>query len=133
MKKHKNSYARELALQAIYQLEIGTRTLEEVSTFDWLSKSPEPKVREYTCHLIVGVQKHAEQAWEYLRQHSHKDISQISTVVRIILRLGLWELQQKKLDHAIIIDDLLELTRQYDGQETVTFVNGILDAFYHSK
>ena len=41
--------------------------------------------------------------------------------------IGLHELQSGRLDARIIIDDLLNLTRKYDGKDSVAFVNGVLD------
>jgi N utilization substance protein B len=49
-------------------------------------------------------------------------------VDRNILRLAIFEMNQNNLPRPVIIDEAIELARQFSGDESVAFVNGILDA-----
>jgi N utilization substance protein B len=49
-------------------------------------------------------------------------------VDRNILRLAIFEMHQNDLPGPVIIDEAIELARQFSGDEAVPFVNGILDA-----
>lgn len=136
-KKHLNSHAREIALQGLYQINIGQKSLqEEIMRLDWIQELPPQSVQDYARVLLKGVCQNHQRAELLIKKHSHKDLSQISTVVNAILHMGIYELSFKRseeLSSAIIIDDLLELTRKYDGEESVAFVNGILDAYRQEK
>jgi len=127
--KHPNSHAREVALQAIYQQEIANTPVHEVLEFRWLNEPLTPPVREYCIGLITGVTDHWEALDDVIKAFSHKHITQISVINRCILRTAIYELMQAQLDPAIIMDDALNLTRKYDGEDSVAFVNGILDPF----
>jgi N utilization substance protein B len=49
-------------------------------------------------------------------------------VDRNILRLATYEMNQLKTPPAVVIDEALELARQFSGEESVPFINGVLDA-----
>ena len=50
------------------------------------------------------------------------------TVDRNILRLAIYEMQGLETPPPVAIDEALELGRQFSGPESVSFLNGILDA-----
>lgn len=132
-KKHKNSHAREVALQALYQMEVADQPLYRVLELGWLNERMEKAVEEYCRTIIQGVVDHWEALNRVLDSYSDKDITQISTVNRCIIRMGFFELTQTDLSPEIVIDDLLNLTRKYEGDEAVSFVNGILDRFENER
>jgi N utilization substance protein B len=55
-------------------------------------------------------------------------LERLPAVDRYILRLAIFEMQQNDLPRPVIIDEAIELARQFSGDEAVPFVNGILDA-----
>ena len=114
-------------MQALYQVALVSIPLAEVSQLSWLNRAMPPQLEIYCLQLIEGVVMNWDDIMTKIRTFSHKDVSQISTVVRCILMIGLHELQSGRLDARIIIDDLLNLTRKYDGKDSVAFVNGVLD------
>jgi len=57
------------------------------------------------------------------------DISRLSKVDLAILRLASWEIKfLPDLDSAISINEAIDLARSFSGEESATFVNGLLDA-----
>ncbi len=128
-KKHQNTHAREMAMQALYQMEVINAPLSKVLQFDWLGDLPGAATIEYARSLVERVTDNWDALDEVIQSFSDKDITQISIINRCILRMGLVELMKQDLEAGIIIDDLLNLTRQYDGDESVSFINGILDSF----
>lgn len=126
--KHPHTHAREVALQALYQLEVGGYTLEEVLALRWLNSPMEESARSYFDELVRGVHAGRPLLEAVIREHSHKDFTQVSMVIRSILAIGIFEMGRAQVPAEVIIDDLLNLTRTYDGEESVAFVNGILDA-----
>ena len=43
--------------------------------------------------------------------------------------MGIYEMRVTGRDPAIVMDDLLNLARRYDGEQAVPFVNGVLDRY----
>jgi N utilization substance protein B len=126
-KKHENSHVREVAMQALFQIQLVQTPVDEVMRLKWLNDQMSAEAHNYCLELIAGAADHWDDIEEVIRSLSDKDISQISGVVLSILRIGVYEMMATEMDKRIVIDDLLNLTRQYDGEESVAFVNGILD------
>ena len=55
-------------------------------------------------------------------------IERMPAVDRNILRLAIYEMNELKTPPAVVIDEALELARQFSGEESVAFINGVLDA-----
>ncbi len=55
-------------------------------------------------------------------------IERMPVVDRNVLRLGIYEMIEAQTPPAIVIDEALELARQFSGEESVAFINGVLDA-----
>ena len=55
-------------------------------------------------------------------------IERMPVVDRNVLRLGIYEMTGAKTPPAVVIDEALELARQFSGEESVSFINGVLDA-----
>lgn len=55
-------------------------------------------------------------------------LERMAVVDRNILRLAIYELGQQVLPGPVIIDEALELARQFSNDESLSFINGVLDA-----
>jgi N utilization substance protein B len=58
----------------------------------------------------------------------HWRIERMAVLDRLVLRLAVYELQHGDSPAAVVIDEAIELTRTFSGEEAVAFVNGVLDA-----
>jgi N utilization substance protein B len=54
-------------------------------------------------------------------------------VDRNILRLAVFELSAMKTPAPVVIDEALELARQFSGDDSVSFINGVLDAVHRGS
>ena len=57
-------------------------------------------------------------------------MERMSAVDRNILRLAVYEMNHGGTPAAVTIDEALELARRYSTEESVQFVNGVLDAIH---
>jgi N utilization substance protein B len=57
-------------------------------------------------------------------------LERMPTVDRNILRMAIYEMSREETPAAVVIDEALELARQFSGEESVSFINGILDAVH---
>jgi len=54
----------------------------------------------------------------------------MAVVDRNILRLAIYELRLAELPAPVVIDEALELARQFSSDESLAFINGVLDAVH---
>jgi transcription antitermination protein NusB len=89
----------------------------------------QPKPDKFMEELARGTVTHAAQIDKQIEAKSaHWRLERMPVVDRNILRLAIYELSTKLLEPPIVIDEALELARQFSGDEAVSFINGILDA-----
>ena len=60
----------------------------------------------------------------------HWRIDRMAVVDRNILRLAIYELGLAELPAPVVIDEALELARQFSSDESLAFINGVLDAVH---
>ena len=63
-----------------------------------------------------------------LKRAENWRIERMPIVDRNILRMAIYEMKYLQGPPAVVIDEALELARRYSGDDTVPFVNGVLDA-----
>lgn len=75
-----------------------------------------------TVSNIEKIDKQIQQKAENWR------LSRMAVVDRNILRLAIYELSLNSIPAPIVIDEAMELARQFSNDESVSFINGMLDA-----
>ncbi len=60
----------------------------------------------------------------------HWRLDRMPIVDRNVLRLATYEMWKLEAPAAVVIDEAIELVRRYSGDESVSFVNGVLDAIH---
>jgi N utilization substance protein B len=98
------------------------------SLFDEENES-RPRRDAFAEHLVQGVLDRSKEIDEQIQKHSeHWRIERMPVVDRNILRIAVLEMLQGKTPAPIVIDEALELARRFSGEESVGFLNGVLDA-----
>ncbi len=122
--------SRELALQMLFQWELGEHSCDHVLTTFLEAKKVEADTQAYARALFEGAVKEIQPLDELIRRHSeHWRLERMTAVDRNILRLALFELlHHSETPAAVVINEALEITRRYSGGGSVEFVNGVLDA-----
>jgi transcription antitermination factor NusB len=83
----------------------------------------------FVTDLVRGTVQHAAQIDEQISKHAaHWRMERMPIVDRNILRLAVFEMIHAGTPAAIAIDEALELARKFSNEESVQFVNGVLDA-----
>ena len=127
--------ARQQALQLLYQWDIRRTPLEEIMRgyYDSLLISEESPLRPrrdvFAEALFRGAVNDIACIDEQITRHAeHWKIQRMPSVDRNILRLAVYEMMHTETPPAVAIDEALELARRFSGEESVHFVNGVLDA-----
>lgn len=135
--------ARERALQMLFQWDISKDTPDNVKKLFWgtqgrgIARPPEIPAEEledtifqsFTNNLFVGTVKNCPEIDEKISAHADNwRLERMPAVDRNILRLGTYEmLHERETPAAVVINESLDIARKYSSDESVSFINGLLD------
>ena len=123
--------SRELALQMLFQLDMGHQEREHVRTTFWGErKDMDEKIRGFSDDLFRIACERREEI-DKLIEHSaeHWRMERMAAVDRNLLRASVAEfLGFPKTPKAVVINEALEIARRYSTPESVQFINGVLDS-----
>jgi N utilization substance protein B len=140
--------SRQRALQVLYQWDMTKRPVDEAirafyDTLDADKIAEEPMEEaddegpstpgrdEFMEELAKGASEMAPDIDQRIAEKSaHWKLERMPVVDRNILRLGIYEMSRQDTPAAVVIDEALELARQFSGEESVAFINGVLDAVH---
>ena len=127
--------SRELAMQMLYQAEVGRQSPDQVRATFWKSGDPvEPEVRDFAEELFRIAQAEQPQIDELIATHSkHWRVDRMPAVDRNLLRMAVAELIGiKSTPFPVVINEALEIGRRYCAPESINFLNGLLDSVARS-
>ncbi len=123
--------SRELAMQMCFQQDLGKQNPEQVEKLFWDSRDDvDEETRGFAEDLYRVVNARMTDVDLLIQQHTQNwKIERMAVVDRNLLRVAVGEmLAYPKTPGPIIINESLEIARRYAAPESVTFLNGILDA-----
>lgn len=122
--------SRELAMQMLFQWELGGHTPEHVVATFLGSKKLDPGVETFARALFEGTVREVETLDRALAERAaHWKLGRMAAVDRNVLRLALYELlHHPDTPPKVVINEALEIARRYSGEDAVEFVNGVLDS-----
>jgi transcription antitermination factor NusB len=122
--------ARELAMQALYQLDIqGEHVLQYVNEF-FIENNADDFVCKLAFEWITGTWQSLAQCDELITNCIIKwRLSRLSPVDKSILRLSVYQLKYcPDIPPKVVINEAIELAKKYSTAQSSGFVNGVLDA-----
>ena len=142
------SNARELAVHLIYGRDFTGEEPEQVVAvrlakeyYAQLSEENEiyaerpnrPQIA-YLDKVVSGVANRTEELNGHIQQFSIGwDVSRISRLTRAIMQLAIFEiLYVEDVPTGVAVSEAVRLAKKYDGDDTGSFVNGILGSFARS-
>ena len=86
------------------------------------------KQREFADGLLDGVLSHLEAIDAMIEANLKEwDYDRIGKVDKAILRLGTYELRFTDTDRPVIINEAINIAKELCGDESPSFINGMLD------
>jgi N utilization substance protein B len=125
--------SREAALQMLYACEVAGLAPEAAAAVYWAEQAPRPPLgaahRAFAESLVQGTVAHRAAIDAHIDGVvEHWRPERLALVDRLILRLAAYELLYGGETPApVVIDEALELARTFSTEESVAFVNGVLD------
>ena len=123
--------SRELALQMLFQADMGKQEPEAVRKTFWGERTNvEEDVRGFAEDLFRVASDRAGEINVLIEKHTqHWRMDRMAAVDRNILREAVAEfLGYPETPKAVIINEALEIARKFSTPESVQFINGVLDS-----
>lgn len=122
------SMSRRAALQALYQWQ-----LNQAEAHDIIKQFHEDGLLESTDialfqEIVAFVSSHADDLDACYRPYLDRAVAMIDPVEKNILRIGVYELQEKmEIPYRVVINEAVELAKSFGAEESHKYINGILD------
>ena len=123
--------SREMAMQMLFQGDLGKQKPEEVTELFWDSREDvDDETRGFADDLHRLYTEREEEVDGLIQKHAQNwRIERMPVVDRSLLRTAVAEmLGYPKTPTAVVINETLEIARRYAAPESIHFLNGVLDA-----
>ena len=134
-RKDPRHHARESALQILYHWEIGQRDVDAAAetyfAWQWPNADPPPaELQAFAAALARDTVQRLSAIDLLIAETADRwRPERMAVVDRLILRMAICELQRDpETPPAVVINEALELARTFSTEESVKFINGMLDA-----
>jgi N utilization substance protein B len=123
-------YARELAMQALFSMDMNNAfSMEMLVEYD-RSFPPNKKVAPYFHRLTEGVVQNKDHIDKVIETYSSNwKVRRMACVDRNILRLAVYEmLYCGDIPAKVSINEAIDIAKKFGSSESGSFINGILDS-----
>jgi N utilization substance protein B len=121
--------ARVASMKILYRVEVVGDDLEQlVSELAGSDTIPE-SAREYAIELLQKIGAHAAEIDGVLNAALTRwDLKRLAVIDRCVLRIGTAELlYEANVPTRVVLDEAIEIAKQFGSKESGRFVNGVLD------
>ena len=123
--------SRELAMQMLFQGDLGKQTPEQVEELFWPSREDvDQETRGFAGDLHRLATEREPEVTALVQKHAQNwRMERMPVVDRNLLRAAVAEmLGYPQTPTAVIINETLEIARRFAAPESLQFLNGVLDA-----
>ena len=123
--------SREMALQMLFQADMGKQSAEQVRRTFWAEHgAASHHVRGFADDLFRVAMERAGDIDGLIEKHAeHWRMERMAVVDRNLLRAAVAELLgYPETPRAVVINEALEIARKFSSPESVQFLNGVLDS-----
>lgn len=124
--------SRIIAFQAIYSWDVSGESLDNLTQFSWVDSKENLDESELTFSrlLIAGTIENIEKVDELIKSHLSENwnFDRLNKVTLSILRISIYSLVfQKDIAPSIVIDEAIDLAKEFGPQDSFKFINAMLD------
>ncbi|MCK5334734.1 MAG: transcription antitermination factor NusB [Gammaproteobacteria bacterium] len=122
------SLARRRAMQAIYQWQMAGNDLKDIEN-QYLTQQDMSKVDvEYFIELMHKVPLSIDELDAAVEKYMESSMEKTDPIERAIIRLAVYELKNRlDVPYKVVINEAIILAKAFGGDNSHTFVNGIVD------
>ncbi|MBU0483211.1 MAG: transcription antitermination factor NusB [Proteobacteria bacterium] len=122
--------ARELALQSLYQSEMGGPAADQALDLLTENFQSNKQALPYARELLAGINHNRTQLDELIQaQAKNWRLERMSIIDLNIMRICVFEMRfTKEVPPSVAINEGLEIAKRYSSDDSASFINGILDS-----
>jgi N utilization substance protein B len=122
--------ARELAMQALFYMDIRQDASEEMLEYFCRCFCPSKKSRPFFIKLVTGVLGEKDQIDALVERFSQNwKINRMSCVDRNVMRIAVYEMIYcDDIPPKVSINEAVDIGKKFGTQESGAFINGIMDS-----
>ena len=133
---------REKALQTLFQLLSNSDLTQEAAIQNALKSDGEKEKEEtiepvpsYLSELVSGVRENQDELDALISKHLRNwSIQRLAKTDLLILRIAAYELvYQSEIPANIVMNEAIEITKEYSDEESRKFVNGVLSSIHQTQ
>ena len=126
----KRSNSRKLAMRMLYQLDIRSETALDVIFEEMDTAHYAPETLDWAQELASCTWQNISTIDDLIQKLSIDwEPDRLNLVDKALLRIGIAEIKYVKTPHPIVINEILELSKEFSTDESSKFINGILNEF----
>ncbi len=127
--------AREHVLKALYALELGEQSHEEICFTLIENGGVDESALDFARELFGKVAQYMPKIDVYIsRLATNWDLERLAVVDKNILRMAICEIEHlPDIPIKVAINEAIELAKKYSTLESASFVNGVLDKVMKDK
>lgn len=122
--------SRELAMKLLFQFQLRDDDIQEQIAlfFSELEQPLEGSEKEYFLDVVQGVMDRKDEIDQLIQAHARGwTLERMPKVDLAIMRLAVYELLNRKdIPWNVSINEAVELAKKYGGDQSRTFINGVL-------
>ncbi len=121
--------ARESVIGLLYAYDLGNEAIAKFSDEILEDKKIRNKQKDFALKLFNGTIENLLIVDKEIEEHlKQREISDVGSVEKAILRLSIYEILFSDLDKPIIINEAIELSKRLASDNAPRFINGVLDS-----
>ena len=125
--------ARQASLQALVSLLLHTEEPEAVIDFVHKEFAPQLNNISFTKNMVLGVLEHQKDIDEKIQEFAPEwPIEKLDPVERTVLEIGTYELCYTDTPAAVIINEAVDLAKEFGDDTAGRFINGVLSSISKS-
>ena len=119
--------SRTQAFQTLFQIEIKNNTLTINDAINFIKDENEDLDFDFITWLVTGVKDHETVLDDKIQPHLKEwTLDRLLKTDRIILRMATFELLQSDTPKKVVINEAVELAKQFSDDDHYKFINGVL-------
>lgn len=130
--KHRH-LARQASLQALVSLLLHSEDPENAVDFVHQQFAPQINNITFTKNLVLGVLENQKEIDEKIQKFAPEwPIEKLDPVERTVLEIGVYELSYTDTPAAVIINEAVDLAKEFGDDTAGRFINGVLSSISKS-
>ena len=128
------SKARACAVKLVYEWDMGGDGGED-TLINLLEIQPDEREADFMTSLFDGVRGHRDELDQLIAEHLREgwSLERIARVDHAILLVAVYELRYTDLKDSIVINEAIEVAKEYSTDKAASFINGVLGSISRAK